>query len=118
MRLTAFSAFGWPMRSDMRADGRWLHIAHGLEAHEFAILRAIHVAVRDGPLFQILLVDGFDDEATPGLSEKAKLARLVAGKPLDRRGDERRSVSLRRPLPAGARAHDRRRQWPAHHNAL
>ena len=65
------------------------HVAGDFEANEFAVLRAVHVAVRnDGPLFQVFFVDGFDDKAASRLAQKAELTRLVARKPLYRGCDE------------------------------
>ena len=49
----------WPMGAQ---------IANGVEAHKLAVLRAVHVPVQNRPLFQVLLVDRFDDEAASRFS--------------------------------------------------
>ena len=77
------------MRSVTRAEGRAeLLVALNLEAHQLALDGAIHLTVQNRQFLQILLVDGFDHEAAPGLAQNAELADLLAREPLDRRCDE------------------------------
>ena len=76
------------MRSTIRAAAAGGAVAQGLEPDKLSVYRAIHFAALNGPLFQVLLVDGLHDKASAGFAEQAKLARFIAGKPFDRRGDE------------------------------
>ena len=64
-----------------RNDRRLQALSSGdFEANEFAVLRAVHVAVRNnGPLFQVFFVDGFDDKAASRLAQKAELRGLSRG---------------------------------------